>query len=117
MNSNHLKAWWSESQSTNQAQPTDTYSLITYERDLIYTLADNVQLLDIPTNPYIVKVEESVIVPMIPATIDFDPDTLNLGSMGKWVTVYIELPMKLIFLFRSNKGLLFRKHLENSILQ
>ena len=30
---------------------------------------------------------------MIPATIDFDPDTLNLGSMGKWVTVYIELPI------------------------
>ena len=25
-------------------------------------------------------------------TIDFDPDTLNLGSEGKFVTVYIELP-------------------------
>ena len=25
-------------------------------------------------------------------TIDFDPDTLNLESKGKWVTVYIELP-------------------------
>jgi 3D (Asp-Asp-Asp) domain-containing protein len=25
-------------------------------------------------------------------TVDFDPDTLNLGSEGKWVTVYIELP-------------------------
>lgn len=24
--------------------------------------------------------------------IDFDPDTLNLKSQGKWVTVYIELP-------------------------
>ena len=30
---------------------------------------------------------------MIPATIDFDLDTLNLGSMGKWVTIYIELPI------------------------
>ncbi len=27
----------------------------------------------------------------IPATIDFDPDTLNLNSGGKWVTVYIEM--------------------------
>jgi hypothetical protein len=27
----------------------------------------------------------------IPATIDFDPDTLNLKSKDKWVTVYIEL--------------------------
>ncbi len=24
--------------------------------------------------------------------VDFDPDTLNLKSKGKWVTVYIELP-------------------------
>jgi hypothetical protein len=28
----------------------------------------------------------------IPATIDFDPDTLNLKSKGQWVTVYIEFP-------------------------
>jgi len=26
-------------------------------------------------------------------TIDFDPDTLNLASKGKFVTVYIELPL------------------------
>lgn len=32
-----------------------------------------------------------ILVPM-PATIDFDPDTLNLKSEGKYVTVYIELP-------------------------
>jgi len=24
--------------------------------------------------------------------VDFDPDTLNLNSKGKWVTAYIELP-------------------------
>ena len=34
---------------------------------------------------------ETEINQIIPATIDFDPDTLNLGSNGKWVTVYIEL--------------------------
>jgi hypothetical protein len=28
---------------------------------------------------------------VIPATIDFDPDTLNKESKGKWVTVYTEL--------------------------
>jgi parallel beta-helix repeat protein len=28
----------------------------------------------------------------IEATIDFDPDTLNLRNKGKWVTAYIELP-------------------------
>ena len=30
--------------------------------------------------------------PIIEATVDFDPDTLNLKSKGKWVTCYIELP-------------------------
>jgi len=30
--------------------------------------------------------------PTVYATIDFDPDTLNLRSMGKFVTVYIEPP-------------------------
>jgi len=28
----------------------------------------------------------------IPATIDIDPDTLNLRSQGRWITTYIELP-------------------------
>jgi hypothetical protein len=28
----------------------------------------------------------------VEATIDIDPDTLNLGSRGKWITCYIELP-------------------------
>jgi len=28
----------------------------------------------------------------IPATIDVDPNTLNLKSRGKWITTYIELP-------------------------
>jgi hypothetical protein len=28
---------------------------------------------------------------VIPATIDIDPDTLNLKSKGKWITAYIEL--------------------------
>ena len=37
---------------------------------------------------YIFEVE----VKPISATIDFDPDTLNLKNEGKWVTVYIELP-------------------------
>lgn len=29
---------------------------------------------------------------IVEADINFDPDTLNLGSGGKWVTAYIELP-------------------------
>ena len=29
---------------------------------------------------------------LIPTTIDIDPDTLNLHSQGRWITIYIELP-------------------------
>ncbi|UCF09039.1 MAG: hypothetical protein JSW28_04980 [Thermoplasmata archaeon] len=32
------------------------------------------------------------IPPPIPATIDIDPDTLNLKSKGRWITCYIDLP-------------------------
>jgi hypothetical protein len=32
------------------------------------------------------------VAPAIPATVDIDPDTLNLKSKGKWITCYIELP-------------------------
>jgi hypothetical protein len=34
---------------------------------------------------------EPAVEPAIEATIDFNPNTLNLKSKGKWVTVYIEL--------------------------
>ncbi len=41
----------------------------------------------------IIKVTPSTQVPtIIPATIDCDPDTLNLKSKGNWITCYIELP-------------------------
>ncbi|CAG0956529.1 hypothetical protein METP3_00567 [Methanosarcinales archaeon] len=31
-------------------------------------------------------------IPAITATIDIDPNTLNLGSNGEWITAYIEFP-------------------------
>jgi len=44
-----------------------------------------------PEPTVIIGVEEFV-PSLIPATIDIDPDTLNLRSRGKWITCYIELP-------------------------
>jgi len=35
---------------------------------------------------------DGVLSTPVPATIDVDPDTLNLKSRGKWITCYIELP-------------------------
>ncbi|MBN2464939.1 hypothetical protein JXD38_04875 [candidate division WOR-3 bacterium] len=34
----------------------------------------------------------SVTTPAVDATVDFDPDMLNLKSRGSWVTCYVELP-------------------------
>jgi len=37
-------------------------------------------------------VNRELFPPEIPATVDIDPDTLNLKSKGRWITAYIELP-------------------------
>ena len=55
-------------------------------------LAKNVLIDDIPRTPYMIKSTETEIILIIPAFIDFNPDTLNLKSKGEWITVYIELP-------------------------
>lgn len=40
-----------------------------------------------------IKVRTEIPPPtVVTATIDIDPDTLNLKSKGKWITAYIELP-------------------------
>jgi len=76
------------------ASLTDTYTLEFFAEDgTITVLAENTQIQNIPKLPYILRSTEMEITPIIPATIDFDPDTLNLKSQGKWVTVYIELPL------------------------
>ena len=75
------------------ASPEETYTLWISMAGSTFTLAENVQICNIPINPYIVRSTETRVIPIIPATVDFDPDTLNLKSKGKWVTVYIELPV------------------------
>lgn len=42
--------------------------------------------------PYMTTAIPAVEPEEIEATVDVDPDTLNLKSKGKWVTCYIELP-------------------------
>jgi len=77
------------------ATTTDTYSLLIWPETMSVpiVLVDGVQVMDIPDKPYIIESTEEAIIPILPAIIDFDPDTLGLKSGGKWVTVYIELPV------------------------
>ena len=74
------------------ALPTDTYSLEITAAGKTIVLAEDVPISDIPTQPYIIKSTKTTIIQIIPATIDIDPDVLNLKSKGKWITCYIELP-------------------------
>jgi len=77
----------------HEATFTDTYSLEVLVENMTISLAEGVQISDIPTKPYIIRSTETEVIPVIPATVDFDPDTLNLESKGKWITVYVELPV------------------------
>jgi len=74
------------------ADPLDKYTLYFGRNGTVHTLAEDVLIKDIPFLPYIVEITETEVEPIVQANIDFDPDTLNLNSKGKWVTVYIELP-------------------------
>jgi len=38
------------------------------------------------------EIQVTFLQPAIAASIDFEPETLNLKSRGRWITVYIELP-------------------------
>jgi len=75
------------------ASPTDTYSLELIANGDTIILAEDVAIKDIPAQPYIIRSTETEIIPIITATIDFDPDTLNLKSKAQRITVYIELPI------------------------
>jgi len=75
------------------ALPTDTYTLEVSTDGITIVLAENVQISNIPNRPYVLRSAETDIIPIIPATADFDPDILNLKSIDQWVTVYIELPV------------------------
>jgi uncharacterized protein YycO len=75
------------------ALPTDTYTIKLITSDAVITIVENIQIQYIPKSPYMIKLTESSITPIYPVTVDFDPNTVNLDSQGKWVTAYIELPL------------------------
>lgn len=49
----------------------------------------------IPVHPYNINsnnIDHYPLPPRVKATLDIDPDRLNLKSKGKWITAYIEFP-------------------------
>lgn len=73
------------------------------QRDIIYVYNLQGELIfekDITDNIFAdhIYIGETLVayadVTKLMATIDIDPDTLNLKSQGKWITCYIELPIE-----------------------
>ena len=74
------------------ADPTETYTLEVSIGDSTLVLAKDIPISEIPNLPYMIESTETGIIQIIPVAIDFDPDTLNLKSKGRWITTYLELP-------------------------
>jgi len=74
------------------ALPTETYSLEVTFGDTTITLAENVAIGSVPENPYVIRVTEIGITPIVSAVVDLNPDTLDLESKGRWITFYIKIP-------------------------
>jgi hypothetical protein len=76
------------------ALPTETYTLVVSEGDTSITLAEKVQINDIPNRPYIVmSTNLGIMIPIesLTAIIKIKPETLNLASKGVF-TAFIQLP-------------------------
>jgi hypothetical protein len=73
--------------------PTDTFSLKVAANGETVVLFEDVAIKDIPAQPYIIRSSGDEIIPIIPVTVDFNPNTLNPRSPSVRVTVYIELPV------------------------
>jgi len=76
-----------------------TYSLTLQTVDTTgYTMEEQVVSAAVAvgfTHDYSVAYSPDQVLPLtitLLATMDFDPDTVNLKSKGKWITAYIELP-------------------------
>ncbi|MHC4665685.1 MAG: SBBP repeat-containing protein, partial [Planctomycetota bacterium] len=65
------------------AEPNETYTLEQYKFGKKTVLAEDVQIQNIPTEPY-------VSVALVPATIDIEAD--SLGCDEQYITAFIELP-------------------------
>jgi len=74
------------------ASPTDTYTLAVSVAGQSVVIAEHMQVSNIPAQPYILRSTETDTIPIVPAAVDFDPDTLYLKSKDTYVTAYVELP-------------------------
>ncbi len=75
--------------STSGWIPGD-YSLMSIFKDTIYSISalnKEVESEDMPN----VNQVNIIFIKTIPATVNINPDVLNLKSKGKWITCYIEL--------------------------
>jgi parallel beta-helix repeat protein len=72
------------------ALATDTFSLFFTAGATTTILAENIPILDIPSQSYIVRSSEGEFEKIIPAQMEIKPETLNLVSKGV-LTVFLQI--------------------------
>jgi hypothetical protein len=81
--------WTPFQQMTSDPEIFDNWPTPTYINNQIWIVWERAYVPHGPADIWIAK----TLVPLtVGATIDIDPDTLNLKSEGEWITCYIELP-------------------------
>ena len=74
------------------ALPTDTYTLEVSLFGIPVIVAKNVQIADIPIEPYVIKsTTTGIVLPVIEAVVRIESETLNLKGKGVF-TAFITLP-------------------------
>jgi parallel beta-helix repeat protein len=73
-----------------EAQLADTYTLefITAEQSI--TLTEDHPILNIPEQPYVVRVQDGEVEEIIPMRVRIEPETLNLSSRGI-LTIFLQI--------------------------
>jgi len=76
--------WFGDGNESRESNLTHQYSQVG-NFNVTLQVTDNDTLTDAIS-------QNITVVPVVPSKLDIDPDTLNLGRKGKWITAYIEPP-------------------------
>jgi len=86
----YIKTWWTGVKTINTLDDPEFFIVTQVENDVWKFECEDAFSVDKDYNDVVFDVR--LIKIEIEATIDIDPDTLNLKSKGKWITAYIQLP-------------------------
>jgi len=78
--------YWDPVESTWMLGPVASNQYALSNGEIIAWYYESIEIWPLPQPPW------TPIEPVVTATADIDPDTLNLRSKGRWITAYVQLP-------------------------